>query len=763
MASLGLAFALVLMPLGLAFAGPVQVLAPVTEADGRLGLDDVLSGSPPGSGEATWGQLAYNAGARINRWEFRWDRIEPQTGTWNFSEDDPAVEASVAAGLQVDGILIGTPAWATVSGSKPGNSPSRGYRLPASDPGNLWATYVRTTVAHYKGQVHYWEVWNEPDLHFFWSGTPDQYYRMLLVADRVIKQVDPTAQVLMAGMVVPDLGFLTRVLDLAKQAGMAPFDIAAWHAYGDTRLLYGNLTRFRALLGGAGFGRTSLWVTEDGFPASNPTGEPRQAAYILQTIASALAAGADKILVYRESDDGSARTYGILSGTGAPRMGYVAFQVAARYLAGAQAAVYAPQGGLDRVELYEPGRRLTLVWGHSMQGQAVTLPTTNSSVTTIDWQGAATSVAAAGGQVRLQAPGAVYNAGIDPAGKVVGGPPLAVLEDNSLPVGLATASYVPALEGQERRLTLLNPSASSVDVDVEAASHPKERMAVHLAAGGLGSVDLDLLAGPAYHGAYAVASTLPVDAAAGSNRSSARSVQTSSDWYVPGTTSPISIRNPSGHAVRVQLTGYGAAGKVQMRVAMSVAPRGFTTWAPRAHGPTLAVALHGSAPVLASAADGGALPAAQSSWYLIGQKHPSFLFNPLSRSTSVNVRFVGAPTLRGEELVLGPHRSFRLSGHGARAVTVAADAPVALGGRASSEASTRTSVAVAGPATTIGVFNPSHDTAHLTLTTTTAAASVRTAINVAGSSVYTRTIRDGGAPMGAVIQSDVPVVTVAGP
>src|SRR5450759_2745011 len=65
--SVALALAFIVAPMHLAFAGPIGAFAPVTNADGRLGLCDVLVGSPVAGSGPTWAQLAYSAGARTNR------------------------------------------------------------------------------------------------------------------------------------------------------------------------------------------------------------------------------------------------------------------------------------------------------------------------------------------------------------------------------------------------------------------------------------------------------------------------------------------------------------------------------------------------------------------------------------------------------------------------------------------------------------------------------------------------------------------------
>ena len=48
--------------------------------------------------------------------------------------------------------------------------------------------------------IHDWEIWNEPDLGSFFSGTPLQYAWMLRTAHDAIKAIDPQADVLLGGI-----------------------------------------------------------------------------------------------------------------------------------------------------------------------------------------------------------------------------------------------------------------------------------------------------------------------------------------------------------------------------------------------------------------------------------------------------------------------------------------------------------------------------------------------------------------------------------
>lgn len=75
---------------------------------------------------------------------------------------------------------------------------------------DIYATLVSTLIDRYSlnfqktglpGKVAYWEVWNEPDLTFFWNNNdPQRYYEFYEKIARMIKAVDPTAKVGGAGV-----------------------------------------------------------------------------------------------------------------------------------------------------------------------------------------------------------------------------------------------------------------------------------------------------------------------------------------------------------------------------------------------------------------------------------------------------------------------------------------------------------------------------------------------------------------------------------
>ncbi len=780
MTAIVLAASMIVVPMHRAFAGPATDVVAVTNADGRLGMCDILLGSPAPDSGPTWAQLAYSAGARTNRWEFRMDKLEPVAGSWNFSATDSVVSNDTAHGLDTEGILIGTPGWAVRSGQTPGNGLPKGLGLPITDPANVWADFVRQTVRHYAGQVAFWEIWNEPDLKYFWTGSPSDYYQLLRVSYSVIKSVDPTAKVVLAGMVVPDLNFFSAVLDAAgndssDRTAHGYFDIAAWHSYGAAKAAYPNLIQMRAILTNHGFGSAPIWVTEAGFPASNPNGESRQAAYVFQSIAYAFAAGADRVFVYRASDDTTPKTWGMISADGIPRQAYTAFSVAAQYLSHIQAATYDPTADAERFVFYTPPNRISLVWNHGTTDRAMSLSAGQNTGTLVDWQGNVSSLLASRGQFHFTAAGGNYNQGVDPSGSVVGGPPAMILESNTRPAGLGAPAYIPPVAGPHRQLVVLNDAAAPVSVEVAVPGSAWEREELKLAPHGVQYVDLDLLGGPTYTGLFRVTSSSTVTSQALTGPVSVPGISPAGSWTVSAAPAALLLSNPSGSIVSGQITAYGYAGKVRARENVSVAPFGSTRWtapAPFRRQP-LSLAIRSAGKLLVSGISGpltNAVTQPRNTWYTVApQTSKLVMFNPLgSIPARVNVHYVGSGIGKNQHVKLGGHRSLVFPTRGARTVVVSATHAITLGylnatgvrSSIESQPSTRTVLTVGGATTSVSVYNPSNRAAHVAFSVVGRTGATTTTRLIAQAGVITVPVRNpADTPRGVVVSSDIPVVS----
>ncbi|MDW8026496.1 MAG: endo-1,4-beta-xylanase, partial [Armatimonadota bacterium] len=115
-----------------------------------------------------------------------WAHIQPEQGKWEFSLADNIVKSAKANNLQVLGIFLYLAPWASAR-------PPSTRAFPIKDIRH-WRDYVREVVKRYKGEVKYWEVYNE-FASFSENGTPKDYADLVRNAYEVAKEVDPTCKV----------------------------------------------------------------------------------------------------------------------------------------------------------------------------------------------------------------------------------------------------------------------------------------------------------------------------------------------------------------------------------------------------------------------------------------------------------------------------------------------------------------------------------------------------------------------------------------
>lgn len=117
----------------------------------------------------------------------------------------------------------------------------------------LWNQLVEKTAREFKEEIHFWEIWNEPDAGNFWLGTPEEFAELIRQTAKAVKSGNPKAQIVASGFTSHGVSFLERVL---KQ-GVAPLiDIFSFHT--------DNLAPYKALLLKYGVGaERPIWGTED--------------------------------------------------------------------------------------------------------------------------------------------------------------------------------------------------------------------------------------------------------------------------------------------------------------------------------------------------------------------------------------------------------------------------------------------------------------------------------------------------------------------
>jgi hypothetical protein len=423
-------------------------------------------------------------GVRWQRVLFDWTVIQPDgPDDWKLSWiDEDLLDAERAAGRPVVGLLIGTPGWA--SGVRAVTAPPRGLDLPLDDPRNVWATWVRTVTGRFAGRVDAWVIWNEPDVWSGasgdrqWSGTPGEYYRLLKAAYLSAKSVDPGARILMAGLTYwwdEEYGreqYFRRILQEAAADPSAPahgwyFDGAVLQLYNNPRALLEVPARFREMMRPYGLEKP-IWVNEANVvPWDDPSSPlPRtdyratldeQSSYLVQATAYALAAGVERLAVYKLRDDDDLdrkpvpRAYGLVRNDSDHTLRPIArtFKVLADELAPTSRAQLVDDGPIRRVYLEQPSRarRLTIVWNMDAESIDVELPALGSRAQAMDKLGRLWPLAIdEDGWLRVAARGATANTlpGF-PDGYFIGGEPVIVVE----PLPPSYQPYAPTTEDDD--------------------------------------------------------------------------------------------------------------------------------------------------------------------------------------------------------------------------------------------------------------------------------------------------------------------------
>lgn len=201
------------------------------------------------------------SGARVLRIAFGWDAMEPERGRYDWTFWDVFVrEATENTGIRLIPYVCYTPKWAA---SDQGDNY---WRSPPRDPED-YARFVSALVRHYRGRIHSWELWNEPDNQAYWLGTTPQFAALVRAGSSAVRNADPTAAVVLGG-IAGELDFLAKLL---RDEHVGEYvDVINIHSYYET-WHPSPIERLPAYIGAAAGlihdsgGRQQLWMAETGY------------------------------------------------------------------------------------------------------------------------------------------------------------------------------------------------------------------------------------------------------------------------------------------------------------------------------------------------------------------------------------------------------------------------------------------------------------------------------------------------------------------
>jgi hypothetical protein len=275
-------------------ANPAHAAAPVPPrffgvvAEPDLLTDAVLAPA----GTSLEGEMDDMVGAGVGsvRASFFWARIQPYRSwaevpeadasrftdvagsPFDFTQTDRMVAAAAARRLALLPVLLWAPAWAARHPGEFASPPASAATFAAYaaalakryGPGGV---FWREHPAVARVPIRDWQVWNEPTMREFWLDQPFAagYVKLLKATRPALRQVDPRARVVTAGLVYDSPGALRKIY---AAGGRRWFDVVAAHPFTLQVMGVASIVAAdRAIMDANGDARKPLFLTEFSWPS----------------------------------------------------------------------------------------------------------------------------------------------------------------------------------------------------------------------------------------------------------------------------------------------------------------------------------------------------------------------------------------------------------------------------------------------------------------------------------------------------------------
>jgi endo-1,4-beta-mannosidase len=216
--------------------------------------------------------LQKRLGANAQRISVDWRWVEPSKDRYNWAKYDVLYSAALARGIRPVFMLLFAPSW-TLDGQCDQFQTDCTYP-PTRAHLDDWREFVELFARRYPRMAGV-EVWNEPNMSWFWKPGPDPNLYMDLVreARAAVKSVDPGIPV--AGGSIANTGTTNStqmsLVDFTRaiyrEGAKSSLDAVSIHPYPnslDTGRITRNLDQVRGVLREFGDTGKPLWVTEIG-------------------------------------------------------------------------------------------------------------------------------------------------------------------------------------------------------------------------------------------------------------------------------------------------------------------------------------------------------------------------------------------------------------------------------------------------------------------------------------------------------------------
>ena len=220
-----------------------------------------------------------------------WPDLEPRNNNWNFRLLDQYVALAEAHNVELLLPLGLTPTWAT---TQPSGASAYHPTGTAAAPKYIedWRHYVSTVGRRYKGRIRNYEVWNEPNLAEYWTGTVKELVNLAREATQILHDIDPSVTIVGPSATNRETG-LSWLNEYFSAGGGIYLDAIAHHLYvfpSPPEALTPFIGRVRQIMANHGVSDKPLWNSELGWALPKVFSSDREAvgyrarAYVLNWV-----------------------------------------------------------------------------------------------------------------------------------------------------------------------------------------------------------------------------------------------------------------------------------------------------------------------------------------------------------------------------------------------------------------------------------------------------------------------------------------------
>ncbi|MDR3200302.1 MAG: hypothetical protein LBT68_02480 [Spirochaetales bacterium] len=275
----------------------------------------------------------------------RWTGVEKEEGVWDFSHWDEYVEKAEAAGKKIMFILAFDNTWLYKDKKEHRNLGEK--ELP------YFLKYVEQIVTRYKGRIHAYEIWNEPN-GWFWYGSDKNFFALSAATAKKVKEIDPDTPVLAGALFRTEAGFLRGMyragaIDNVDGISLHPYSANALNTLKQVDKLRNIMAEFNDA--------KPVWISEVGYPTEGAWFSACDAdtypQYIVKTLSGLAARDVRNVIWYELMDAynpedapdhwNPSHFFGLIYPDKREKKGTEAYRLCSRFLAGAEYRPEYPQ------------------------------------------------------------------------------------------------------------------------------------------------------------------------------------------------------------------------------------------------------------------------------------------------------------------------------------------------------------------------------------------------------------------------------------